>query len=108
MLRIGVVGYGTGGQHFHTPFIAPGLDVIANEPAPWGFEPAENWGTLRTADGAVRVPSEQGRYHDYDTAFAAAVAAGNPPPVTAETGAGTLAILDAARQSAATGRSISL
>ena len=22
MLRIGVVGYGTGGQHFHTPFIA--------------------------------------------------------------------------------------
>src|SRR5687768_16160252 len=22
MLRIGVVGYGTGGRHFHTPFIA--------------------------------------------------------------------------------------
>lgn len=22
MMRIGVVGYGTGGQHFHTPFIA--------------------------------------------------------------------------------------
>lgn len=22
MLKIGVVGYGTGGQHFHTPFIA--------------------------------------------------------------------------------------
>ena len=22
MVRIGVVGYGTGGQHFHTPFVA--------------------------------------------------------------------------------------
>ena len=78
----------------------------ADDPQSWGFEPEANWGTLRTADGAVRVPSEQGRYHDYYTAFAAAVRDGTPPPVTAETGARTLAILDAARQSAAEGRSI--
>ena len=41
-------------------------------------------------------------------AFAKAVEDGAPPPVTAETGARTLAVLDAARQSAATGKSITL
>lgn len=78
------------------------------DPASWGFEPETNWGTLYTAAGARKVPSEQGRYHDYYTAFATAVRDGTPPPVTAETGALTLAVLDAARQSAAEGRSISL
>ena len=31
-MRIGVVGYGTGGQHFHTPFIAAakGYDLAGN------------------------------------------------------------------------------
>ena len=38
MLRIGVVGYGTGGQHFHTPFIAAAkgvtlAGVVARAPA---------------------------------------------------------------------------
>ena len=80
----------------------------ADDLAAWGYEPEANWGTLRTAEGAMRVPSEQGRYHDYYTAFAAALRNGAPPPVTAETGARTLAILDAARQSAAEGRSITL
>ena len=80
----------------------------ADDLAAWGYEPEANWGTLRTAEGTERVPSEQGRYHDYYTAFAASVRDGTPPPVTAETGARTLAILDAARQSAAEGRSISL
>lgn len=80
----------------------------ADDPASWGYEPEANWGILRTSEGAVRVPSEQGRYHDYYIAFAAAVRDGTPPPVTAETGARTLAILDAARKSAAEGRSISL
>jgi len=27
-MRIGVVGYGTGGQNFHTPFIEPADDVV--------------------------------------------------------------------------------
>jgi predicted dehydrogenase len=38
MLRIGVVGYGTGGQHFHTPFIAAAegcalAGIVARAPA---------------------------------------------------------------------------
>jgi predicted dehydrogenase len=28
MLRVGVVGYGTGGRHFHTPFIAAAKNCI--------------------------------------------------------------------------------
>lgn len=74
----------------------------------WGYEPQANWGTLFAAAGPETVPSEQGRYHDYYEAFARSVANGAPPPVTAETGARTLAILDAARKSAADGRSVSL
>lgn len=80
----------------------------ADDPDAWGYEPEANWGTLRTASGAERIPSEQGRYHDYYTGFADAVREGREPPVTAEAGARTLAVLDAARQSAIEGRSISL
>lgn len=78
----------------------------ADDPAGWGYEREEHWGTLRTAAGEARVPSEQGRYHDYYTAFARAVRDGTPPPVTAEDAIRTLAVLDAARQSASEGRSV--
>ena len=74
----------------------------------WGFEPETHWGTLFTGDGSQRIPSEQGRYHDYYEAFASAVADGKPPPVTAEAGVMVLAILDAARQSAEERRSVIL
>lgn len=76
--------------------------------AAWGHEPKSNWGTLFSAAGSERIPSEQGRYHDYYEAFERAVRTGAPAPVTAEEGARTLAVLDAARQSAEEGRSISL
>lgn len=74
----------------------------------WGYEPESNWGALRTKAGETRVPSEQGRYHDYYEAFANAVKHGSAPPVTAKQGARTLEVLDAARESAKTGRSITL
>jgi predicted dehydrogenase len=74
----------------------------------WGYEPEASWGTLNSASGGERVPAEQGRYHDYYEAFAKAVRTGGPPPVTAAEGINTLAVLDAARQSAEEGRSITL
>lgn len=80
----------------------------ADDLAAWGFEPEANWGTLHSEAGATLVPSEQGRYHDYYVAFETAVRTGSRPPVTAEEGARTLAVLDAARQSAAEGQSIRL
>jgi predicted dehydrogenase len=70
----------------------------------WGYEKSEQWGTLRTSAGAEQVPSEQGRYHDYYEAFARAVKHGGPLPVTAEEAIETLAVLDAARISAAENR----
>ena len=76
--------------------------------AGWGYEPKENWGILATENGRKIVPSEQGRYHDYYEAFAEALKTGVEPPVTAKVGARTLAVLDAARQSALEGRSITL
>jgi predicted dehydrogenase len=68
--------------------------------ASWGYEPESNWGTLYSSTGAQRIPSEQGRYHDYYEAFAKAVVERKPAPVTAEAGTQVLAILDAARESA--------
>lgn len=99
-------------------YVAQSMDIQAqsifagkrpvNNLKDWGFEPPANWGALRTGKGVSPVKSEQGRYHDYYEAFAQAVLGGGLPPVTAEEGTKTLAVLDAARQSAAEGRSISL
>lgn len=80
----------------------------ADDSTTWGYEPETHWGTLRTAAGSEVIRAAQGRYHDYYDIFAAAVRNGTPPPVTAEVGARTLAVLDAARQSAQENRSISL
>ena len=76
----------------------------ADDLAGWGYEQEDLWGTLRTAAGVERIPSEQGRYHDYYTAFAKAVREGSLPPVTAEEGIQTLEVLDAAFLSAKEGR----
>ncbi len=66
----------------------------------WGYDAPEYWGTLRTADGDVRVPSEQGAYQDYYTQFAAALRGEGDFPVPAEQAVHTLEVLDAARTSA--------
>ena len=99
-------------------YVASGTDVQAqaifagkrpvHDMAGWGFEPESHWGVLHTEAGAERVPSEQGRYHDYYDAFAKAVRDGGEPPVTTAEAIATLAVLDAARRSAAEGRSIEI
>ncbi|MCW6508889.1 Gfo/Idh/MocA family protein [Lichenifustis flavocetrariae] len=105
--------YGEGGS-----YVSSGTDVQAQaifaglrpaaDLAGWGYETPERWGTLRTAEGVEPVPSEQGRYHDYYTAFAKAVRDGTAPPVTAEEAIQTLAVLDAARLSAAEDRVVAI
>lgn len=74
----------------------------------WGFEAEQNWGTLGTSDGFEKIPSEQGRYHDYYSLFAAAVKAGSPPPVTVDEAIETLEVIDAAYRSAQTGTTVVL
>lgn len=79
-----------------------------DDPSGWGYEVPERWGTLSVADGARRVPSEQGAYSDYYARFAAAVDGTGPQPVPAAEAIGTLAVLDAARLSDAEGITVTL
>lgn len=80
----------------------------ADDPQSWGYETENRWGILATAQGDERVPSEQGRYHDYYRDFVRAVQTGAPPPVTAAEAAEVLRVLDAARLSADEMREISV
>ncbi|OZA08440.1 MAG: dehydrogenase, partial [Rhodobacterales bacterium 17-64-5] len=105
--------YGDRGAYVSSTTDVQAQDIFAgrrpvDDPDGWGREPEANWGTLYSASGRMRIPSEQGRYHDYYEAFATAVLTGTAPPVTAAEGARTLAVLDAARNSAAENRSIAL
>lgn len=96
-------------------YLSRGTDVQAqalfagqrpiDDPDAWGREPESAWGTLHTAAGSRRVPSEAGNYARYYELFAEAVRTGGPPPVSARQAVEVLAVLDAARQSAATGQS---
>jgi predicted dehydrogenase len=93
-------GISTDGQ---TQAIFAGLRPLAEGDA-WGYEPESAWGTLRTAAGSVRVPSERGAYQDFYTQFAAAVRGEAPFPVPVEEAIRTISVLDAARVSALEGR----
>lgn len=75
----------------------------AEDPAGWGFEAPERWGTLHTAAGAERVPSAQGSYVDYYERFAA-----GEVPVTGAEAVATVRVLDAARTSHDERRTVAL
>lgn len=76
--------------------------------AGWGYQDEARWATLSSQAGSERVPSEQGRYHDYYTLFAKAVKEGGEPPVTPEQAIEVLRVIDAATKSADTGQTIHL
>ncbi len=77
-----------------------------DDPDTWGYD--ANRGVLSTAQGERGVPSAQGRYHDFYTLFAAAVRGEGPLPVPAGEGVATLSVLDAARASSESGRTVVL
>lgn len=97
--------YGSGGS-----YVAHATDVQAqaifagkrpvDDPKGWGYDAEENWGVLRTAAGAEKVPSAQGAYQDYYARFAAALRGEGEFPVPAAQAVHTLEVLDAARASA--------
>lgn len=78
----------------------------ADDPAAWGFEPAEHWGRLSNDEGTRLVPSSQGSYVDYYDAFARAVRGDGPAPVTADDAVAVLRVLDAARTSHESGEAV--
>lgn len=78
----------------------------AADRAAWGFEDPSRWGTLATSAGRLTVPSSQGDYTRFYDEFAAAVLDGGRGPVPGEEGVRVVAVIDAARLSAAEGRTI--
>nr|WP_276611054.1 Gfo/Idh/MocA family oxidoreductase [Kineococcus siccus] len=81
----------------------------AGEGAGWGAEPPHRWGRLHVAGGpVVRVPSEDGRWPEFYERFAAAVRGTGPVPVDPADAVATATVLDAARRSAAEGRTVEL
>ena len=80
----------------------------ADDLAGWGYEQADRLGTLHNDQGDEKVASEQGAYHAYYQAFAAAVRDGSEPPVTTEQAIAVLAVIDAAFISARENRVVTL
>ena len=76
---------------------------------PWGVEPESAWGTLGSLDEGTRpVPSRDGDYPAYYAGIVAALRGDAPPPVPATDAAEALLVLEAARTSAAEGRTVRL
>jgi predicted dehydrogenase len=69
----------------------------------WGADDPIAYGTLGTDEAAERTPTEPGDYPAFYAGIAASLATGAPPPVDPRDAVATLAVLEAARGSAATG-----
>lgn len=67
----------------------------------WGAEPRERWGSLVSGDRGEPVQSAPGDWPAFYTGFERALREGGPPPVDPWDAVAALAVLDAARRSAA-------
>lgn len=74
----------------------------------WGVEPPEQRGLLHDRNGSRPVPSERGAWDSFYPAFADAVRGRGELPVESRDAVATAAVLDAARASALTGKSVRL
>ncbi len=84
--------------------VAGGLPVDPD----WGREPAEQWGRLSTGGDVREVETEPGAYHRYYAGIAEALRSGGPPPVDVQDSITVLEVLEAARESARTGKVVEL
>ena len=71
--------------------------------AGWGAEPPERWGTVATAHGERRVTTERGAYERFYEGVVACLRGEAGPPVDPADAVAGLAVLEAARESAARG-----
>lgn len=79
----------------------------------WGVEPEEAWGRLGSGEspltgGGEPVPTLPGDYPAYYAQIAQALREGGRPPVTAAEAAAALRVLEAAKLSAAEGRTVAI
>jgi predicted dehydrogenase len=72
----------------------------------WGWEPETAWGSLGRGEERRAIPSERGRWDLFYEEFARAVRGDGPVPVDPWDAVTTATVLDAARRSAAEGRSV--
>ncbi|WP_345713897.1 Gfo/Idh/MocA family protein [Kineococcus glutinatus] len=80
----------------------------AREGERWGVEPEAAWGALHRGGHVRAVPAERGRWDEFYERFAAAVRGTGPVPVDPWDAVATATVLDAARRSAAEGRSVEI
>jgi predicted dehydrogenase len=74
----------------------------------WGVEPEHAWGRLHRGTTGAPVRSERGRWDTFYPAVARAVRGEGPMPVDPQDAVRTMTVLDAARTSARTGRTVTL
>ena len=74
----------------------------------WGVEPEDRWGHLSSGGDRETVPTLRGAWDTYYPRFAAAVRGEGPLPVDPWDAVATATVLDAARVSATSGRSVDL
>jgi predicted dehydrogenase len=74
----------------------------------WGEEPSEAWGRLGTVDGVESIPTLPGCYQQFYGELAACLLDGAEPPVRWEDAVAGLRVIEAARESAASGRVVTL
>jgi predicted dehydrogenase len=78
----------------------------ASDGVDWGREPETAWGSLGRGEDRRAIPSERGRWDLFYQQFASAVRGDGPAPVDPWDAVATATVLDAARRSAAQGRSV--
>jgi predicted dehydrogenase len=80
----------------------------ATEGAHWGIEPGERWGRIERGGAGEIVATERGRWDTFYPTFAAAVRGLGDVPVDPWEVVATLEVMDAARASARSRRSVAL
>jgi predicted dehydrogenase len=96
----------------HAAYVKHGLDVQAAQlqagmrpgEAGFGAEPREAWGALRAGEQSRPVPTEPGNYAGFYAGVAATVREGADPPVALDDAIHGLHVIEAAFESARTGR----
>ncbi|MGW6916837.1 Gfo/Idh/MocA family protein [Kitasatospora sp. NPDC054939] len=87
----------------------PGVPRPDGGTHPWGTDEPSRYGTLGTDESSAPLPTDPGDYPAYYAGIAAALAdPGTPPPVDPRDAVAVLAVLEAARTSAATGTAVRL
>jgi scyllo-inositol 2-dehydrogenase (NADP+) len=74
----------------------------------WGSEPESRWGRLVRGEESEPVPSEPGDWPRFYSQLVGALRDGAPPPVDPRDAVTTLRVIEAARQSAASGEVVRL